>query len=188
MYKSFLVAGCFLLGACEMQQDVNNTPVVNQVDAVSNASAFQTEAAKLLNQYLQMKALVSSDSDSIRLHQLAKTMMQSADSLTTLSNHLPEPIRDSVAGASMALSDELSAVSIENDLHELQMAFQVSSLQLFELLKWIKLPGVTIYKYFDVEGIAAKGATWLDITRMSEQPYDRNANRKNYLIIDSLIQ
>ncbi|MBU3745542.1 MAG: hypothetical protein FGM61_13530, partial [Sediminibacterium sp.] len=97
MYKSFLVAGCLLAVACQLQNTSNNRTSANQVDTVSGATAFQTEGAKLLNLYLQLKVFVSGVSDSTQLHQLAKEMMQSADSVTTLSNNLPEPIRDSVA-------------------------------------------------------------------------------------------
>jgi len=186
MYKSFLVAGCLLVGACQLQNDVKNNTATNQVDAASGATAIQTEGAKLLNQYLQVKPFVSTISDTNQLHQLAKEMMQSADSITTLSNTLPEPIRDSIASASMALSDELSGLQIETDLHEIQMAFQVASLQLFELMKWMKLSGVTIYKLYDVEGISGKGASWLDINRVCSNPYEGKLDKKNWLVMDSL--
>ncbi|MEI8110887.1 MAG: hypothetical protein WCH59_07835 [Chitinophagia bacterium] len=187
MYKSFLIAGCCLLGACQLQNDSKKNTNINQVDSETGMSAFQKEGAKMLNQYLQLKGHVSSINDTNRLHILAKEMMRLADSATMLADNLPELIRDSVVTASMALSDELSGLSIETDLHEIQMAFQVSSLQLFELLKWMKLPGVKIYKFYDVEGISAKGATWLDITSGSVQPYEAKSNSQKLLITDSLI-
>jgi len=186
MYKSFLVAGCLLAGACQLQNDSKNNTAVNQVSSAADATAFQSEGAKLLNLYLQIKAHVSIFSDTTQLHLLSKDMMQTADSITSLSNTLPEPIRDSVASASMALSDELSGLQIENDLHEIQMAFQVASLQLFELLKWMKLSGVTLYKFYDVEGILGKGASWLDINRVNSNPYEEKLDKKNWLVMDSI--
>ena len=177
----FVVASC---GAPTSNNIVNHTG--KSIILADSAQLTQVFASKLLNQYLQMKTVLPILKDSATLRQLASEMILLTNSLHTAAAQLPEPLQDSVSSIAQAISDELTGLQAETDAHEIRMAFQLTGLEIFQLLKWVEYRRVSVYKLRDENSLYGRGAEWLDIVRNSQNPYENKPGTRPCELIDSI--
>jgi hypothetical protein len=133
-----------------------------------------------------MKRVIPVLQDSVQLRQLASEMILLTDSLHTAAAQLPEPLQDSVSSIAQAISDELTGLQAETDAHEIRMAFQLTGLEIFQLLKWVEYRRVSVYKLRDENSLYGRGAEWLDIVRNSQNPYENKPGTRPCELIDSI--
>jgi hypothetical protein len=66
------------------------------------------------------------------------------------------------------------------------MAFQLTGLEIFQLLKWVEYRRVSVYKLRDENSLYGRGAEWLDIVRNSQNPYENKPGTRPCELIDSI--
>lgn len=187
MKKGLLFLWVCFAAACASSETGESTQTsASKVVAGNSAQVSQQLASQLLAQYLQMKSLFPQVQDTATLHGFAAQMKILADSLSAAASQLPSPINDSVATMSLSLSDELNALGNETDTHEIDMAFQVSGIELFQLLRWVNYSRVTVYKKYDANCLFGRGGEWLDILRNGPHPFASDPNKSQYQITDSI--
>jgi len=187
MRKSLFILWVFGVASCGAPSSENNSNHTgNSIIPADSAQLSQVLASRLLSQYLQMKTVLLVSQDSAQLRQLASEMILLTDSLHTAAAQLPEPIRDSVSSITQAISDELTGLQFETDTHEIRMAFQLTGLEIFQLLKWVEYRRVIVYKLRDENSLYGRGAEWLDIIRNSQNPYESNPGTRLYQLVDSI--
>jgi hypothetical protein len=187
MKKGIFIAWVFFMAACSSPEPEQTNPAgATNVLAADSAQLSLKLASGLLDQYLQMKALFPNVQDTVRLHALAEQMIYRADSLVAAATQLPQPLNDSVASISISLSDELNGLRAETDAHEINMAFQLTGMELFQLLKWVNYQRVPVYKMYDANCLFGRGGEWLDITRNSLHPFSSEPGKPQYQINDSI--
>ncbi len=187
MRKGLFILFVFALASCGEPGSENiSNPAGNSIIPADSAELTQVLASQLFSQYLQMKTVLPVLQDSVQLRQLSSEMILLTDSLQTAATQLPEPIRDSVSSITQAISDELRGLQAETDTHEIRMAFQLTGLEIFQLLKWVGYRRVNVYKLRDENSLYRRGAEWLDIIRNSQNPYENNPGTQQYQLIDSI--
>jgi hypothetical protein len=187
MRKGLFIFWFFAVASCGAPSSDNNSDHTgNSIIPADSAQLPQVLASQLFSQYLQMKTLLPVLQDSFQLRQLASEMILLTDSLQTAAAQLPEPIRDSVSSITQAISDELTGLQAETDTHEIRMAFQLTGLEIFQLLKWVEYRRVIVYKLRDENSLYGRGAEWLDIIRNSQNPYESNPGTRLYQLVDSI--
>ena len=187
MRKGLFILWVFAVASCGAPNSNNiSDHTGNSIMPADSAQLSQVLASKLLNQYLKMKTALPVLQDSVQLRKLASEMILLTDSLQTAAAQLPEPIRDSVSSLTQAISDELKGLQAETDTHEIRMAFQLTGLEIFQLLKWVEYHRVKVYKLRDENSLYGRGAEWLDIIRNSQNPYENNPGTQQYQLIDSI--
>jgi hypothetical protein len=187
MRKGLFILWVFALASCGEPGSENiSNRTGNSIIPADSAQLSQVLASRLFSQYLQMKRVIPVLQDSVQLRQLTSEMILLTDSLQTAAAQLPEPIRDSVSSIVQAISDELSGLQAETDTHEIRMAFQLTGLEIFQLLKWVEYRRVNVYKLRDENSLYGRGAEWLDIIRNSQNPYESNPGTRLYQLVDSI--
>jgi hypothetical protein len=187
MRKGLFILWVFVVASCQAPTSDNIANHTGKsIILTDSAQLTQVLASKLLNQYLQIKTVLPVLKDSASLRQLASEMILLTDSLQTAATQLPESIRDSVSSITQAISDELRGLQAETDTHEIRMAFQLTGLEIFQLLKWVEYRRVNVYKLRDENSLYGRGAEWLDIIRNSQNPYENNPGTQQYQLIDSI--
>ena len=187
MRKDLFILWVFALASCGAPSSDNlSNQTGNSIIPADSAQLSQVLASRLLNQYLQMKTVIPDSQDSPQLRQRASEMILLTDSLHTAAAQLPEPVRDSVSSITQAISDELRGLQAETDTHEIRMAFQLTGLEIFQLLKWVEYRRVSVYKFRDENSLYGRGAEWLDIIKNSQNPYENNPGTRPYQLIDSI--
>lgn len=187
MRKVLFILWVFVVAACGAPSSENiSSPTENSIITADSAQLSQIIASRLFSQYLQMKTALPAWQDSAKLRHLASQMVLLTDSLQIAAAQLPVPVRDSVSSITQAISDELTGLQAETDAHEIKMAFQLTGLEIFQLLKWVEYRQVTVYKLRDENSLYGRGAEWLDIVRNSKNPYEKNLGSREYQLIDSI--
>jgi hypothetical protein len=187
MRKGLFIFWLFAVASCGAPSSNNNSDDAgNSIIPADSAQLTQVLASQLFSQYLQMKTVLPVLQDSVQFRQLASEMILLSDSLNSSATQLPEPIRDSVSSITQAISDELKGLQAETDTHEIRMAFQLTGLEIFQLLKWVGFRRVNVYKLRDENSLYGRGAEWLDIIRNSQNPYENSPGTQQYQLIDSI--
>ena len=187
MRKGLFILWVFTLASCGEPGSENiSNPDGNSIIPADSAQLSQVLASRLFSQYLQMKRVIPVLQDSVQLRQLASEMILLTDSLHTAAAQLPAPLGDSVSTIAQAISDELKGLQAETDAHEIRMAFQLTGLEIFQLLKWVQYQRVSVYKLRDENSLYGRGAEWLDIIRNSQNPYESNPGTRLYQLVDSI--
>ncbi|MCX6265111.1 MAG: hypothetical protein NTZ47_11325 [Bacteroidetes bacterium] len=187
MRKGLFILWVFSLASCGQSSSDNiSNHTGNSIIPADSAQLSQVLASRILNQYLQIKNTLPVLQDSIKIRKLASEMILLTDSLQTAAAQLPEPIQDSVSSIVQAISDELTGLQAETDTYEIRMAFQLTGLEIFQLLKWVEYRRVSVYKFRDENSLYGRGAEWLDIIRNSQNPYENNPSTQSYQVIDSI--
>ena len=152
--------------------------------AVSASSAPVTRImTQLLSDYLQMKSFFADPTDTLQIKQHAQEMIVWADSLGHVSGTIPAPLGDSLQIMSMAISDELIGLLGEVDKKGMAASFQLTGLQLYDLLRAMQYRGRKIYLFQSFRGGEGE-AGWLDITPVSTHPFLASGEQEK--AIDSL--
>ena len=182
----YLLIGAFLivLSGCDSHSDQTSNSVSGVAPISANSSAPIPKALSgIVTSYLQMKNLFPSLSDTRQLKAYAGEMMVWADSLTNLAVTLPAPLNDSMHILSMAISDELKGLMEEGDRQGLSLSFQMTGLQLYDLLRMMAYSGRKIYLFQSLAGGEGE-ASWLDITPVSSHPF--RESREQVKAVDSI--
>ncbi|MBU3715403.1 MAG: hypothetical protein FGM46_10745 [Ferruginibacter sp.] len=125
---------------------------------------------QLLSGYLQMKSFFPEVTDTLKVKMYAEQMILWADSLSRLSGTIPAPLSDSMQIITMGISDELKGLLEEKDKQGLSLSFQLTGLQLYDLLRIMAYNGRKIYLFQSLAGGEGE-ASWLDITPVSSHPF-----------------
>jgi hypothetical protein len=160
--------------ACES----NSNHVTETIPAMPTVSADSNEAgqrllSELLSDYLLMKSSFPALNDTQQVHVLAKQMINRSDSLIGLSVTMPVPMGDSVGMIAQGISDELKGLIAETEARGISLSFQLTGLQLYELLRIMQFRGNRVYRF---QTTAGDEANWLDITAVSSSPFSTHAS------------
>ena len=125
--------------------------------------------AGLLKGYLDIKRSFPGLQDTQQVHRLAIQMMGWADSLSRLSDSFPAPLRDSVQMLSIGISDEIKGFMAETDPKGIALSFQLTGMQLYDLLRIVRYNGIRVYLFQSIAG--GEEANWLDVVRNASHPF-----------------
>lgn len=161
-------------GICLMACQTNPEPqpgseIKNLVPAAVEAQPAEKLLSKMLGDYLLMKQSLEVASDTAQIRVWAKDMMKCTDSLTQLAASLPPPALDSTGIMAMAISDELNGMLAETDKKGIGLSFQLTGLQLYELLRMMQYKEKKVYLFRSTAG--GEEANWLDIYHSSQNPF-----------------
>jgi hypothetical protein len=140
--------------------------------------------AGILQGYLEMKPFFPALQDTQQVHLLANQLMKWADSLSQLAEGFPVPISDSVQLLSIGISDELKGLVAETDPKGIALSFQLTGLQLYDLLRVLHFDGRRVYLF--KSNVGGEEANWLDVVRESSHPFLTN-QMKREAAVDSLV-
>jgi hypothetical protein len=160
-----------VLAGCNSPADesIQSNATVTIVDADSS-SPIPRAMTELLAGYLQMKSLFPELTDTLLLRQHTQQMIVWADSLHRLSGTVSPPLGDSLQIMSMAISDELKGLMEETDKKGIGLSFQLTGLQLYDLLRVMRYSNGKVYFFQSMAGGEGE-AGWLDITSVSQHPF-----------------
>lgn len=157
--------GCNSPADQSIQSDASSTIVV--ADSTAPIPRAMTE---LVSRYLQMKSIFPELTDTLTLKLHARQMIVWADSISRMSGTLPAPASDSIQIMSMAISDELNGLMEETDKKGIGLSFQLTGLQLYDLLRMTNYHTRKIYFFQSMAGGEGE-ANWLDDTPVSKHPF-----------------
>lgn len=138
--------------------------------ATDSTAPIPGAMTQLLSGYLQMKSFFPEVTDTLKVKMYAEQMILWADSLSRLSGTIPAPLSDSMQIITMGISDELKGLLEEKDKQGLSLSFQLTGLQLYDLLRIMAYNGRKIYLFQSLAGGEGE-ASWLDITPVSSHPF-----------------
>ena len=182
----YLWIGAFLiaLAGCNSHTDqtIQKETSVSFVAADSTAPISKA-MTELLSGYLQMKSFFPDITDTLKVKMHAEQMILWADSLSRLSGTIPAPLSDSMQIMSMGISDELKGLLEEREKNGIGLAFQLTGLQLYDLLRLVQYSKQKIY-FFQSNAGGEGEASWLDITPFSSHPFRESGGQEK--AVDSI--
>lgn len=160
----------FCILACQTNLEPQpGSEIKNLVPASVDAQPVEKLLSKMLGDYLLMKQSLETASDTSQIRVWAKDMIKCSDSLTQLAASLPPPTLDSTGIMAMAISDELNGMLVETDKKGIGLSFQLTGLQLYELLRMMPYKEKKVYLFRSIAGV--EEANWLDIYPSSKNPF-----------------